>query len=116
MAGQTAALSSKANTRVVAYVINGSVYSILATSEGLRSCLLRHKGNQQRHDRMPNLQEFAQMVEAIEVLLPDDPNVNSPKLTRLIEIGKFIESGENYRDKGSSLVDHQPARPVRSVA
>ena len=115
MVDQTAAPSSS-QTRVVAHVINGAVFSILATRKGLRSCLKKHEADPDKHCRMPSLQEFAQMMRAIEVLLPVNPNVDNPELNRRIGIRGFSESGEDYRDTGSSHVDHQRAGQTRSVA
>ncbi|MFY9493494.1 MAG: hypothetical protein WAP55_03400 [Minisyncoccia bacterium] len=115
MADQSAA-PSLGKIRVVAYVKNGAVWSILATPRGLRSCLNKHKDDPRHHNRMPNLQEFAQMIRAVEVLLPEDPNTDHPTLERCIGIEEFVVSGENYRDTGAGTVDHQRAGQARSVA
>ena len=110
------AASSSSKTRVVARVFNGATWSVLATSKGLKSCLKKHEGDPKHHNRMPDLQEFVHMIRAIEVLLPEDPNVDRPALTRRISKGELVESGENYRDKGDSAVDHQRPRRMRSLA
>ena len=110
------AAPSPGKTRVVAYVKNGAVWSILATPRGLRSCLKKHEDVSSHHSRMPSLQEFAQMIRAIEVLLPEDPNTDHPLLERRIGIGEFVMSGENYRDTGASTVDHQRPRRMRLLA
>lgn len=102
--------------RVVAHVKNGTTWSVLATSKGLRSCLRTHENDPKHHNRMPDLQEFACMIRAIEVLLPADPNVDNPKLERRIRIREFVESGENLRDTGTSTVAHQRARRMRPLA
>lgn len=112
------AAPSLGKTRVVAHITNGAIYSVLATRKGLKSCLKKYEGDPNKHARMPDLQEFAQMIRAIEVLLPEDPNADSPKLNRRIKIREFCESGENYRDTGHGLVAHQRAnsKPSRLVA
>ena len=110
------AAPSPGKTRVVAYVKNGAVWSILATPRGLRSCLKKHQDDSKHHSRMPSLQEFVQMIRAIEVFLPEDPNVDKPVLTRRISKEELVGSGENYRDTGASTVDHQRPRRMRLLA
>ena len=110
------AAPSPGKTRVVAYVKNGAVWSILATPRGLRSCLKKHQDDSRHHNRMPSLQEFIRMIWAIEVFLPENPNVDRPALTRCISKEELVESGENYRDTGGSTVDHQRPRRMRPLA
>ena len=113
MSGPSAVSKLGEKTRVVAHVMNGTVFSILATRQGLMSCLKKYEGDPKQHCRIPSLQEFAAMVRAIEVLLPNDPNVARPVLVRRIEIKKFQDSGEDFQNTGSGTVRHLPAKSAR---
>ncbi|MBI4118956.1 MAG: hypothetical protein HY452_01710 [Parcubacteria group bacterium] len=113
MSSPSAASKLGEKTRVVARVVNGTVFSILATRQGLMSCLKKHEGDLKRHSRTPSLQEFAAMVRAIEVLLPNNPNVDRPVLTRRVKIKEFQDSGEDFQNTGSGTVRHLPAKSAR---
>ncbi|MBI2052321.1 MAG: hypothetical protein HYT38_01405 [Candidatus Sungbacteria bacterium] len=113
MSGPSAVSKLGEKTRVVARVMNGTVFSILATSRGMVSCLEKYEDDPKRHSRTPSLQEFVVMVRAIEILLPNNPNVDRPVLTRRIKTKKFQDSGEDFQNTGGGTVRHLPAKSAR---
>ena len=96
----------KLDPREVAQIRNGVVYSVLAVQNGMVYCLEKQKDNAAKHCRVHSLLELASRIKATDVLLPEDPNVDKPELTRRINMSDFRKSHEDFRTTGTTRVKH----------